>query len=279
LPFFQWLTGRSVVRPLISPRFVRAAPGPFGVVSRDTRHESIAYPRPTSAPSSSRDPSDEARVIARSSQRFRIVLHLNRSTFEPCLASVRRFLVALIVVAMSATAHAAGSDGGSSVPQSPSGHLLIARDGGFGYVRFDDTPASHADVPTQQRAQSEFLTPAVHRVPHANRSHNHHRRHHRVAARSAQIRTDLMSQTFHGCLGSEGVPSARTGARGALVLDRGRQVLLTQARPPLASLQPNEGIARTPPPALDHLATSLGPRCTIAIRPSAIFSQKLEGIS
>jgi hypothetical protein len=90
---------------------------------------------------------------------------------------VRHFLVALIVVAMSATAHAAGSDAGSSVPQYPSGHLLIARDGGFEYVRFGDTPVSHADVPTlspQQRAQGEFLVPAVHSVPHVNRSHNHH---------------------------------------------------------------------------------------------------------
>jgi hypothetical protein len=88
---------------------------------------------------------------------------------------------------MSATAHAAGSDAGSSVPQYPSGHLLIARNGGFSYVRFDDTPVSHADVSTlspQQRGQREFLTPAVHRVPAANRSHNHHHRHHRVATRS-----------------------------------------------------------------------------------------------
>jgi hypothetical protein len=89
---------------------------------------------------------------------------------------VRRLFVVLIAVAMSAPAHAAGSDAGSSVPQYPSGHVLIARDGGFGYVRFDDT-VGHANVPTlapEQGAQSEFLTPAVHRVPHANRSHNHH---------------------------------------------------------------------------------------------------------
>ena|SRR6516225_5950209 len=100
---------------------------------------------------------------------------------------MRHFLVVLIVVASSATAHAAGSDVGSSVPKYRSGHLLIARNGGFRYVRFDDTPVSHADVPTlspQQRGQREFLTPAVHSVPAANRSQNHHHRHHRVATRS-----------------------------------------------------------------------------------------------
>jgi hypothetical protein len=36
------------------------------------------------------------------------------------------------------------------------------------------------------------------------------------------------------------------------------------------------GADREDPPAIDHPATSLGLRCAIAIRPSAIFFQKTE---